>query len=90
MGARRAGARSDRENRVSRLVGRCPRIGVAPIVAAKREEVVKSNHQFSDIVKLIPTPGHTIDHFSVQVGKPGADAVITGWFAPVGVSHWTL
>jgi len=51
---------------------------VLPIVAAKREEVVKSNHQFSDIIKLIPTPGHTIDHYSVQVGKPGADAVITG------------
>jgi len=29
-------------------------------------------------VKLIPTPGHTIDHFSVHVGKPGRDAVITG------------
>ena len=51
---------------------------VLPIVAAKREEVVKSDHAFSDIVKLLPTPGHTIDHFSVQVGKPGADAVITG------------
>ena len=51
---------------------------VLPIVAAKREEVVNSSHQFSDIVKLLPTPGHTIDHYSVQVGKPGADAVITG------------
>lgn len=51
---------------------------VLPIVAAKREEVVKSDHQFTDSLKLIPTPGHTIDHFSVQVGKPGADAVITG------------
>jgi glyoxylase-like metal-dependent hydrolase (beta-lactamase superfamily II) len=51
---------------------------VLPIVAARREEVVASDHAFSDIVKLIPTPGHTIDHFSVHVGKPGADAVITG------------
>jgi glyoxylase-like metal-dependent hydrolase (beta-lactamase superfamily II) len=51
---------------------------VLPIVAAKREEVVKSDFSFSDILKLIPTPGHTIDHFSVQVGKPGNDAVITG------------
>jgi len=41
---------------------------VLPIVAAKREEVVKSDHAFSDIVKLIPTPGHTVDHFSVVVG----------------------
>ena len=51
---------------------------VLPIVAAKRDEVVKSDYQFSDIVKLLPTPGHTIDHYSVQVGRPGADAVITG------------
>lgn len=51
---------------------------VLPIVAAKREQIVKADHQLNDIVKLIPTPGHTIDHFSVQVGKPGADAVITG------------
>jgi len=29
-------------------------------------------------VTLIPTPGHTIDHYSVHVGRPGADAVITG------------
>ena len=51
---------------------------VLPIVAAKREEIVKSDFAFSDILKLIPTPGHTIDHFSVQIGKPGNDAVITG------------
>jgi glyoxylase-like metal-dependent hydrolase (beta-lactamase superfamily II) len=51
---------------------------VLPIVAAKREEVVKSDYQFSEIIKLLPTPGHTIDHYSVQVGKPGEDAVITG------------
>ena len=50
---------------------------VLPIVAARRE-VVKSDHQFCDIVKLLPTPGHTIDHYSDQFGKPGADTVITG------------
>jgi glyoxylase-like metal-dependent hydrolase (beta-lactamase superfamily II) len=26
----------------------------------------------------MPTPGHTIDHFSVWVGEAGRDAVITG------------
>jgi glyoxylase-like metal-dependent hydrolase (beta-lactamase superfamily II) len=51
---------------------------VLPIVAARRHEVVRSDHALSDVVKLIPTPGHTIDHYSVQVGKPGADAVIGG------------
>jgi glyoxylase-like metal-dependent hydrolase (beta-lactamase superfamily II) len=58
----------------------CPWItdSVLPIVAANRVDIVKSAHAFNDLVTLIATPGHTIDHYSVQVGKPGADAVITG------------
>lgn len=51
---------------------------VLPIVAANRADVVKSNQTYADGVTLIPTPGHTFDHFSVHVGKSGADAVITG------------
>jgi glyoxylase-like metal-dependent hydrolase (beta-lactamase superfamily II) len=51
---------------------------VLPIVAANRHEIVKSDHALSELVKLIPTPGHTIDHFSVHVGKRDQDAVITG------------
>ena len=58
----------------------CPWItdSVLPIVAANRVDIVKSTHAFNDLVTLIPTPGHTIDHYSVQVGKLGTDAVITG------------
>ena len=58
----------------------CPWItdSVLPIVAANRVDIVKSLHTFNDLVSLIPTPGHTIDHYSVLVGRPGADAVITG------------
>jgi glyoxylase-like metal-dependent hydrolase (beta-lactamase superfamily II) len=58
----------------------CPWItdSVLPIVAANRVNIVKSAHTFNDPIALIPTPGHTIDHYSVHVGKPGADAVITG------------
>ncbi len=58
----------------------CPWItdSVLPIVATNRVDIVKSAHAFSELVTLIPTPGHTIDHYSVQVGKPGADAIITG------------
>src|SRR5450631_2411546 len=58
----------------------CPWItdSVLPIVAANRVDIVKSTHAFNELVTLIPTPGHTIDHYSVQIGKPGADAVITG------------
>jgi len=51
---------------------------VLPIIAANRQEVVTSHHEFSDTVKLIPTPGHTIDHYSVRIGKKGADAIIAG------------
>ncbi|BAT60010.1 putative quorum-quenching lactonase YtnP [Variibacter gotjawalensis] len=51
---------------------------VLPIVSAGQADQVKSEHQFSDLVSLFPTPGHTIDHFSVRVGREGADAIITG------------
>jgi glyoxylase-like metal-dependent hydrolase (beta-lactamase superfamily II) len=58
----------------------CPWItdSVLPIVAANRVDIVKSAHAFNDLVTLIPTPGHTIDHYSVHVGQGSADAVITG------------
>ncbi len=51
---------------------------VLPIVAAKREQIVKSDFAFSERVQLLPTPGHTIDHFSVLVGERGGDVLITG------------
>jgi glyoxylase-like metal-dependent hydrolase (beta-lactamase superfamily II) len=51
---------------------------VIPIVEAKRHDLVTSDHQLSDLVRLIPTPGHTIDHYAVTLGKTGKDAVITG------------
>jgi glyoxylase-like metal-dependent hydrolase (beta-lactamase superfamily II) len=58
----------------------CPWItdSVLPILAANRAEVVKSAHQFDDLVTLVPTPGHTIDHYSVRLGRTGQDAFITG------------
>jgi glyoxylase-like metal-dependent hydrolase (beta-lactamase superfamily II) len=51
---------------------------VLPIVHAKRAELVRSDHRLNELVALVPTPGHTIDHFSVQAGKPGQDAFFTG------------
>jgi glyoxylase-like metal-dependent hydrolase (beta-lactamase superfamily II) len=51
---------------------------VLPIVAAKRTELIGSDHTLNELVRLIPTPGHTIDHFSVHVGKAGQDALIGG------------
>lgn len=52
---------------------------VLPIVAARRAEIVASTHSVTETVRLIPTPGHTIDHFSVEVGeRSGQQALITG------------
>jgi glyoxylase-like metal-dependent hydrolase (beta-lactamase superfamily II) len=51
---------------------------VLPIIQAGRQELVANTHELTDIVRLIPTPGHTIDHYSVRIGRPGADAVIGG------------
>jgi glyoxylase-like metal-dependent hydrolase (beta-lactamase superfamily II) len=51
---------------------------VLPIISAGRQEIVRSDYILSDVVRLIPTPGHTIDHFSVRIGRKGADAVLAG------------
>jgi glyoxylase-like metal-dependent hydrolase (beta-lactamase superfamily II) len=51
---------------------------VIPIVEAKRCDLVSGDYSLNDLVSLIPTPGHTIDHFAVALGKGGRDAVITG------------
>ncbi len=51
---------------------------VIPIVEAKRCDLVTSDHSLNDLVTLTPTPGHTIDHYAVQLGRGGKDAVITG------------
>ncbi len=51
---------------------------VIPIIEAKQHDLVTSDHALNDLVRLIPTPGHTIDHFAVTLGRTGKDAVITG------------
>jgi glyoxylase-like metal-dependent hydrolase (beta-lactamase superfamily II) len=51
---------------------------VLPIVAAKRAERVTSDHTLGDHLRLMPTPGHTPDHFAVQLGRRATEAVITG------------
>ncbi len=51
---------------------------VIPIVEAKRCDLVTSDHAVDDTVALLPTPGHTIDHYAVALGRAGKDAVITG------------
>ena len=58
----------------------CPWItdSVLPIVAARREQLIASDHVLDDRVRLLPTPGHTIDHFSVEIGRRDASAIVTG------------
>jgi glyoxylase-like metal-dependent hydrolase (beta-lactamase superfamily II) len=51
---------------------------VLPIVEAKRAQIVKSDFALNESVQFMPTPGHTIDHYSVVVGHLGQDALITG------------
>ena len=51
---------------------------VLPIVEARRAQIVKSEFVLNELIQFIPTPGHTIHHYSVLVGQPGHDALITG------------
>ena len=51
---------------------------VLPIIEANRVELVRSDHELSDLVRLVSTPGHTVDHYSVRVGKAGSAAIVTG------------
>ncbi len=51
---------------------------VLPVVAAGQAEMVRTDHALSDHVRLTPTPGHTPDHFSVELGKGETIAVLTG------------
>ncbi|HEV2187148.1 MAG TPA: MBL fold metallo-hydrolase [Stellaceae bacterium] len=51
---------------------------VLPIVEANRAELVTSDHALNDHIRLLPTPGHTPDHFAVCAGKGHDQAVFTG------------
>lgn len=51
---------------------------VLPIVALGRNQVVTSSTALNDHVRLEPTPGHTPDHYSVQLGRGRTSAVLTG------------
>jgi glyoxylase-like metal-dependent hydrolase (beta-lactamase superfamily II) len=51
---------------------------VLPIIEAKRADLVTSDHALDDHIRLMPTPGHTPDHFAVVLGRKGDAAVFTG------------
>ena len=54
------------------------RDSIDPVVAAGLVDYVAHDHQISDEVRLLPTPGHTPDHVSVYISSQGEQAVITG------------
>lgn len=51
---------------------------VLPVVAARRADLVASDHALDDHIRLLPTPGHTPDHFAVRFGRGGDAAVLAG------------
>jgi len=56
----------------------CIEDSVLPILAASRADIVTNTHEIGDHLRLFPTPGHTIDHFSVELGRGRAAAMISG------------
>jgi len=50
---------------------------VLPVVEAGQAQFVGSDHALDDCIALIPTPGHSIDHFSVKVESGSQVAIIT-------------
>lgn len=51
---------------------------VLPVVEAGQVVQVTSDHAFADGIQLLPTPGHTPDHFAVHLSSNGHDAVMSG------------
>src|SRR6201984_2635637 len=51
---------------------------VLPIIDARKADLVTSDHAVDDHVRLLPTPGHTPDHFAVGIGRKGEAAGFTG------------
>ena len=49
-----------------------------PVIEANKAELVTSDHELNDHIRLTPTPGHTPDHFAVCAGRRGDQAVFTG------------
>lgn len=56
----------------------CIADSVIPIVEAGRAELVSSCHAVDDHVRLMPAPGHTPDHFAVELGRGQPQALMTG------------
>jgi glyoxylase-like metal-dependent hydrolase (beta-lactamase superfamily II) len=62
---------------------------VLPIVALGKADLVSSSEAVGDHLRLLPTPGHTIDHFAVALGAKRDDGVIIGdlFHSPIQMTH---
>jgi glyoxylase-like metal-dependent hydrolase (beta-lactamase superfamily II) len=53
---------------------------VAPVVDAGLVDLVETQHRICSEVSLVPTPGHTPGHVSVEIASEGETALVTGDF----------
>ena len=62
---------------------------IVPIVDAGLVDFVETTHKINDEIRLVPTPGHTPGHVSVEIESHGERAVITGdlFHHPLGFAH---
>ena len=62
---------------------------VLPIIALGKGDLITSSDAVTDHVRLLPTPGHTIDHFAVTLGAKHDDGVIIGdlFHSPIQITH---
>lgn len=51
---------------------------VAPLLAAGLVDEVGADHELTAEIRLVPTPGHSPGHVSVQITSEGRSAIITG------------
>lgn len=85
--AERLGDRQNTSLQRSNLEAHCD--SIQPIFEANLATLVSMDHQICDEVRLVPTPGHTPGHVSVQVTSGGETAFITGDMAhhPCQLAH---
>jgi len=62
---------------------------ILPVFDAGLVDLVEMNHVVTDDVRLIPTPGHTPGHVSVEISSFGERAIITGdlFHHPLQMAH---
>ncbi len=67
---------------------------VRPLVEADLVDLVDPDHALTGEVRLIPTPGHTPGHVSIEITSGGEEALITGDLVhhPIELAapHWAM